>query len=127
MRKIRRGDEVEVISGRNKGQRGTVRINMVDDDKVVVEGVNIVIKHIKRGRARQAGRIEVEAPLHVAKVKLVCPSCGKPTRVGVHARTRMERTCASASRVRRIFPGRRGLRPPAASRSSDGFAGSDNR
>ena len=47
--------------------------------------VNIVIKHIKRGRARQAGRIEVEAPLPVAKVKLVCPSCGQPTRVGVHA------------------------------------------
>ncbi len=42
MRKIRRGDEVEVISGRNKGQRGTVRINMIDEDKVVVEGVNIV-------------------------------------------------------------------------------------
>jgi large subunit ribosomal protein L24 len=85
MRKIRRGDEVEVISGRNKGQRGTVRINMVDEDKVVVEGVNIVIKHIKRGRARQAGRVEVEAPMPVSKVKLVCPSCGRPTRVGVHA------------------------------------------
>jgi large subunit ribosomal protein L24 len=87
MRKIRRGDEVEVISGKNKGQRGTVRINLVDNDKVVVEGVNIVIKHIKRGRARQAGRVEIEAPLPVGKVKLVCPSCGKPTRVGVHAGT----------------------------------------
>ena len=40
---------------------------------MVVEGVNIVIKHIKRGRARQAGRVEVEAPLHVSNVKLVCP------------------------------------------------------
>lgn len=87
MNKIRRGDEVEVISGRNKGQRGTVRINMVDEEKVVVEGVNIVVKHIKRGRARQAGRIEVEAPLPVSKVKLVCPSCGKATRVGVHSGT----------------------------------------
>ncbi len=85
MRKIRRGDEVEVISGKNKGQRGTVRINMVDQEKVVVEGVNVVIKHIKRGRARQAGRVEVEAPLPVSKVKLVCPSCGEATRVGVHA------------------------------------------
>jgi large subunit ribosomal protein L24 len=85
MRKIRRGDEVEVISGKNKGQRGTVRNNLVDENRVVVEGVNVVIKHIKRGRARQAGRVEVEAPLPVSKVKLVCPSCGKPTRVGVHA------------------------------------------
>jgi large subunit ribosomal protein L24 len=83
MRKIRRGDEVEVISGRNKGQRGKVRINMVDEDRVVVEGVNIVVKHIKRGRARQAGRIEVEAPLPVGKVMLICPSCGNRTRVGV--------------------------------------------
>ena len=83
MRKIRRGDEVEVISGRNKGQRGTVRINMVDNDKVVVEGVNIVIKHIKRGRARQAGRVEVEAPLNVCKVMLICPNCRQQTRVGI--------------------------------------------
>lgn len=83
MQKIRRGDEVEVISGRNKGQRGTVRINMVDEGKVVVEGVNIVVKHIKRGRARQAGRVEVEAPMPVAKVMLICPSCGKRTRVGI--------------------------------------------
>ena len=83
MRKIRRGDEVEVIAGRNKGQRGKVRINLVDEDRVVVEGVNIVIKHIKRGRARQAGRIEVEAPMPVGKVMLICPSCGNRTRVGV--------------------------------------------
>ncbi|MBX3071782.1 MAG: 50S ribosomal protein L24 [Thermomicrobiales bacterium] len=85
MRKIRRGDEVEVISGRNKGQRGKVRINLIDEDKVVVEGVNIVVKHIKRGRARQAGRVEVEAPMPVSKVMLICPSCGAKTRVGVRA------------------------------------------
>jgi large subunit ribosomal protein L24 len=69
MRKIRTGDEVVVISGRNKGQRGKVRLNLVDQDRVVIEGVNIVIKHVKRGRARQAGRIEVEAPLHVSDGK----------------------------------------------------------
>ena len=85
MRKIRRGDEVEVIAGRHKGQRGRVRINMVDEDRVVVEGVNIVVKHIKRGRARQAGRVEVEAPMPVGKVMLICPSCGQRTRVGVRA------------------------------------------
>ena len=121
MKKIRRGDEVDVISGKNKGQRGTVRINLVDDDKVVVEGVNIVIKHIKRGRARQAGRVEVEAPLPVSKVMLVCPSCGKPTRVGVHAGDdgKNVRYCKT---VRRTSPGPR-RKPPAAFRSSDGFAG----
>ncbi len=85
MRKIRRGDEVVVIAGRNKGQRGRVRVNLIKEDRVIVEGVNIVIKHIKRGRARQAGRVEVEAPLYLAKVMLVCPNCGQPTRVGVRA------------------------------------------
>ena len=83
MRKIRRGDEVIVISGRNKGQTGTVRTSMTEEDRVVIEGVNIIVKHIKAGRARQAGRVEVEGPLHISNIKLVCPACGKPTRVGV--------------------------------------------
>ena len=83
MRKIRTGDEVLVTSGRNKGQQGTVRKNLIDEDRVVIEGVNIVKKHIKRGRARQAGIVEVEAPLHVSNVMLVCPTCKEPTRVGV--------------------------------------------
>ena len=85
MNKIRRGDEVLVTSGRNKGQRGRVRVNVLDSDRVVIEGVNIVKKHIKRGRARQAGIVEVEAPLHVSNVRLICPNCRQPTRVGVRA------------------------------------------
>jgi large subunit ribosomal protein L24 len=52
---------------------------------VVIEGVNIVKKHIKQGRARQAGIVEVEAALHVSNVRLICPNCGQPTRVGVRA------------------------------------------
>jgi large subunit ribosomal protein L24 len=83
MRKIRTGDQVLVTSGRNKGQRGVVRQNLIERDRIVIEGVNIVKKHIKRGRARQAGIVEVEAPLHVSNVKLVCPSCNQPTRVGI--------------------------------------------
>ena len=83
MRKIRSGDVVLVVSGRNKGQQGKVRINVIEKDRVVIEGVNIVKKHIKRGRARQAGIVEVEAPLHVSNVMLVCPTCKQPTRVGV--------------------------------------------
>ena len=83
MRKIRTGDEVIVISGRNKGQSGKVRMNLIEKDRVVIEGVNIVIKHVKRGRARQAGRIEVEAPLHISNVMLLDPETKEPTRVGV--------------------------------------------
>jgi large subunit ribosomal protein L24 len=83
MRNIRRGDEVIVIAGKNKGQRGKVRVNLVKEDRVIVEGVNIAIKHIKRGRARQAGRVEIEAPLYLSKVMLICPNCGQASRVGV--------------------------------------------
>ena len=85
MRKIRSGDTVLVVAGRNKGQQGKVRRNLIARDRVVIEGVNIVKKHIKRGRARQAGIVEVEAPLHVSNVMLVCPNCKQPTRVGVRA------------------------------------------
>jgi large subunit ribosomal protein L24 len=80
--KITSGDEVIVLRGRNKGERGRVRQNMPSEDKVIVEGVNIVRKHVARGRARQAGIVEVEAPLHASKVMLICPECGAATRVG---------------------------------------------
>ncbi len=95
MRKIRSGDTVEVISGKNKGMRGKVRVNLIKENRVIVEGVNIVIKHVRRGRARQAGRIEVEAPLDVSKVMLVCPNCGQRTRVGIRtgATGKNERYC----------------------------------
>src|ERR671912_2521916 len=95
MRKIRSGDTVLVTSGRNKGQQGKVRVNMIERERVVIEGVNIVKKHIKRGRARQAGIVEVEAALHVSNVRLICPNCKKPTRVGVRpdAAGKNERFC----------------------------------
>jgi large subunit ribosomal protein L24 len=83
MRKIRTGDEVIVISGRNRGQTGKVRQVLADKDRIVIEGVNIVIKHLRRGRARQAGRVEVEAPLHVSNGMLLDPETKQPTRVGV--------------------------------------------
>lgn len=83
MRKIVKGDEVVVIAGRNKGERGTVRKYIVESDRVVIEGVNLVKKHMKQGRARQAGIIEVEAPLHVSNVMLIEPGTDEPTRVGI--------------------------------------------
>jgi large subunit ribosomal protein L24 len=80
--KILSGDEVIVLRGKNKGERGRVRQNMPREDKLLVEGINIVRKHIARGRARQAGIVEVEAPMHASKVMLICPSCQEATRVG---------------------------------------------
>ena len=87
MNKIRTGDEVVVISGRNRGQTGKVRQMVRESDRVVVEGVNIVIKHMRRGRARQAGRVEIEAPLHISNVMLLDPETKQPTRVGIRRNT----------------------------------------
>ena len=83
MRKIRRGDEVIVISGRNKGQRGRVRVVIPDKDRVIIEGINIMKRHRARGRARQAGIIEIEAPVHVSNVMFWSGRDNKGVRVHV--------------------------------------------
>lgn len=80
--KIRKNDQVLVISGRDRGKRGKVRLALPQEQRVVVEGLNLVKRHQKaRGAARQAGIISVEAPLPVSKVMLVCNKCDRPTRV----------------------------------------------
>jgi large subunit ribosomal protein L24 len=83
--KIKEGDTVEVIRGEDRDRRGTVRVALPRKNKVIVEGVNIVIKHqrpIPAGRQQtQGGRIELEAPIDVSNVMLVCPSCQERTRV----------------------------------------------
>ena len=85
MRKIVTGDEVIVIAGRNKGERGTVRKYIPETDRVVVEGVNIVKKHRRQmqGETAQGGIVEFEAPIHVSNVMLIEPGTDEPTRVGV--------------------------------------------
>jgi len=84
--KIKAGDTVEVVQGDDWGMRGTVRVVLPRENKVIIEGVNIVIKHqrpIPAGRRQtQGGRIEVEQAVDVSNVMLVCPSCQEKTRVG---------------------------------------------
>ncbi|VVT15548.1 50S ribosomal subunit protein L24 [Sphingomonas sp. EC-HK361] len=79
--KIKKGDKVIVLSGKDKGKTGTVTIAMPKDGKVVVEGVNIATRHSKPSQADpQGGLKRVEAPLHISKVAHVTAD-GKPTRV----------------------------------------------
>jgi len=83
MFRIKRDDLVEVRKGRERGKRGKVRQLLTDKESATVTDVNILKKHVKPGtRARQAGIIDVEVPIRLANLALVCDKCGKPTRVG---------------------------------------------
>jgi len=88
--KIRKGDTVEIISGRleDKGKRGEVINVLLENRRVVVQGVNIRTKHQKQvqtqaGRNLNPGRIQFEGPIDISNVMLVCPKCGETTRVAV--------------------------------------------
>lgn len=88
--KIRKGDTVEVISGRSedKGRRGEVIRVIPDENRVVIQGVNVRTKHQKQmqtqGRTINPGRVRFEAPVHISNVMVVCPKCGKPSRLGMN-------------------------------------------
>ncbi len=80
---VKTGDTVMIISGRDRGNKGKVLEVSPDERKVIVEGQNLVTKHVKPRRQGEAGGIvKAEAPLYASKVMPVCPKCDKPTRVG---------------------------------------------
>lgn len=81
--KIKKGDQVEIMAGKDAGKRGAVLSTFPDVQKVMVQGVNIIKRHIRaRGDGTKGQRIEKEAPVHISNVMLVCPHTSKPTRVG---------------------------------------------
>lgn len=80
---IKSGDEVLVISGKEKGNRGKIKVSMPKDNRVIVEGLNMIKKHMKaRGPGKPGGIIEMEGPIHASNVMLVCPTCGRASRTG---------------------------------------------
>jgi len=100
--RIKKGDRVRVISGKDKGKEGKVLRRNRERDMVVVEGVNVVTKHMRpSAKNPQAGIIKQEAPIYASKVMLVCPLCGEATRV---ARAYLEdgrkvRVCKKCSEI----------------------------
>ncbi|MEM8964930.1 MAG: 50S ribosomal protein L24 [Bacteroidota bacterium] len=81
--KIKSGDTVKVISGNDKGKTGQVISVLIADDKVLVEDVNVVTKHVKPSAQNpEGGRNQQEAPIHISNVMLVNPATGEPTKVG---------------------------------------------
>ena len=81
--RIKKGDNVQVLSGNDKGKTGEVLEVIPKSNKVVVKGVNVRKKHVKaRKQGEESGIIPVECSIPVSKVNVVCPKCGKATRVG---------------------------------------------
>ena len=80
---VKTGDTVVVINGKNRGRKGKVMQVSPAEDKVIVEGVNVVTKHVKpKKMGEQGGLVKAESALYASKVQLVCPKCGAATRVG---------------------------------------------
>jgi large subunit ribosomal protein L24 len=81
---IRKNDNVIVTTGKDRGKRGRVVRVVADKNRLLVEGVNIIKRHTKANPQKniKGGLVEREAPLHASNVQLLCPECGKPTRIG---------------------------------------------
>ncbi|KTB47474.1 MULTISPECIES: 50S ribosomal protein L24 [Dehalogenimonas] len=100
--KIKKDDNVLVISGKDRGKSGKVRMVYTASARVLVDGVNMTKKHSKaRGAVRQAGIIERESPVHASNVMLLCAKCGKPARLGSKALAdgKRVRVCKSCGEV----------------------------
>ena len=86
--RIKKGDQVVVLAGKDKGRQGKVIQTIPKESAVIVDGINIVTKHQRPRQTNRAtpttqtGRIQKPAPLSAGKVMLVCPRCGKPSRIG---------------------------------------------
>jgi large subunit ribosomal protein L24 len=80
--KVKKGDHVVVIAGRDKGKRGEVLQVVRDENRALVQGVNIVVRHQKQSQQQDGGKISKEAPIHISNIALEDPSNGEPTRVG---------------------------------------------
>ena len=93
---VKTGDTVVVINGKNRGARGKVLQVSPAEGKVIVEGINVVTKHVKPKQMGEAGGlIKAESALYASKVQLVCPKCGRPTRTGskINSKGKKVRTC----------------------------------
>jgi len=94
---IKKGDTVVVLSGKDKGKQGKVNAVIPGEGKVVVEGVNMVTCHTKpRRQGEEGGIVRREAALYASKVQLVCPKCGKATRV---AHKRVKKTVSGKEKM----------------------------
>ena len=82
MQKIRKGDKVVVLAGKDKGRSGEVLSVQPKEDTALVRGINIIVRHQRQSQSQEGGLIRKEAPIHLSNIALADPKDGKPTRVG---------------------------------------------
>lgn len=92
--KIKRGDTVKIISGKDRSKTGKITHVFFKENRIVVEGVNIHKKHSRPKKQGQKGQIiQMPMPIHVSNAMIVCPTCGKSTRIGVKTEKEKLRVC----------------------------------
>lgn len=92
MLKLKKGDEVIIISGKDRGKKGKIEKVIVKDQRVLLPGLNIYKKHVKkRDEQHPGGVVELPRPLPLSKVAFICPKCGKPTRLGFEIKGKEKR------------------------------------
>ena len=110
---IKTGDNVLVIAGKDKGKTGKVSAVIVDSNKVVVDGVNIITKHKKpRTQQDKGGIIKKSAPIEASNVLVICPVCGKAYEYTQRHKTELCPTCQRKKRVNRIVEYRKNIETP---------------
>jgi large subunit ribosomal protein L24 len=99
---IKKGDTAIILTGKNKGKQGRVLSVLPKKQRVIIEGLNIIKKHMKPNKQyTQGGIIEREAPIHISNVMVVCPKCNKPTRIAnaILDNDKKQRKCKKCNEV----------------------------
>lgn len=83
MARLKKNDTVKILAGKDKGKSGKILFVFPDKGRVLVQGLNLIKKHIRRTREdQQGGVIQKESPIHISNLMVVCQKCGKPTKIG---------------------------------------------
>ncbi|MBI2595913.1 50S ribosomal protein L24 [Candidatus Daviesbacteria bacterium] len=93
MSKIRKGDKVKILLGKDRGKTGAIEKVLVQKSRVLVSGVNLVKRHVKKQGTIEGGIIDIAKPVNISNVMLICPSCNLPTRVGFKIGAEKARIC----------------------------------
>lgn len=100
IKKLKKGDKVAVLLGKDRGKQGTIEKVLTDKGKIVVNGVNLYKRHVRKFKNIEGGIIEIVKPIDVSNVLLVCPNCQKKTRVGMTVvNGKKQRICKKCKKV----------------------------